>query len=143
MAEPDDVRKQTVRIAPPAPGASGASGENPRIKLPARPPTSAPPPSVPQRTDERRLPPAPPAPGPQEPKKETANVAETARRTAVEMKKTQPLITMPEPAPGPAAPLTFTPEPELPTQNIPAGLCWLVLGISTVILIIQIWNYFS
>ncbi len=72
---------------------------------------------------------------------------------SVEMKKTQPLITMPEPAPRsvPAprsAPLT-APLPVAPTSMatvidaIPMSLCWGLLAASAVTLIIQIWNYFT
>ena len=141
MPEPNDANKETVRIAPPT--RKPAAAENARINLPARPPVTpaAPPAGAPQ--EERRLPSPPPDSQIEGPKKETANVVEAARRTAVEMKKTQPLITMPEPESTPAVPLTFTSEPQLPSQEIPLGLCWAVLIVSAVILILQIWNYFA
>lgn len=59
------------------------------------------------------------------------------------MKKTQPLITMPEATAPPSVPLTVTAEPTPVAEAIPMPLCWAVLGVSAVILIIQVWNYFS
>ena len=82
------------------------------------------------------------------PKKETARVAvlpDLRHKTSptVQMKKTQPLITMPESTP-PSAPLTVaTNNTSVMVDAIPMRLCWTLLGVSTVILIIQIWNYFS
>jgi hypothetical protein len=61
----------------------------------------------------------------------------------VQMKKTQPLITMPEAAPQ-SAPLTVTTTKTGPFVNsMPMPLCWTLLGVSAVILIVQIWNYFG
>lgn len=63
--------------------------------------------------------------------------------TAVQMKKTQPLVTMPEPVPQ-SAPLTVaTTKTEAIVDSIPMPLCWTLLGVSAVILIVQIWNYFG
>ena len=65
---------------------------------------------------------------------------------AVEMKKTQPLIAMPQITPkGPS--MAVTPiekvEESAMLDAIPMSICWALLGVSTVILIIQIWTYFS
>jgi hypothetical protein len=60
---------------------------------------------------------------------------------AVQMKKTQPLITMPEPA-SQSTPLTVA-TTETVADRIPMPLCWTLLGVSAVILIVQIWNYFG
>jgi hypothetical protein len=57
------------------------------------------------------------------------------------MKKTQPLITMPEAA-AQSTPLTVA-TTETATDPIPMPLCWSLLGVSAVILIVQIWNYFG
>ncbi len=65
---------------------------------------------------------------------------------AVEMKKTQPLIAMPHPAPQStsiAVPTTEKAEESAMLDAIPMSICWALLGVSTVILIIQIWTYFS
>ena len=101
-----------------------------------------------------------------EPKKETARISvsgpkkETARITVlpdlparspvaptVQMKKTQPLTRMPDIAP-PSAPINVAtaaaePERELIVDEIPMSFCWALLGVSTAILIIQIWTYLS
>jgi hypothetical protein len=62
---------------------------------------------------------------------------------AVQMKKTQPLITMPEAAPQ-STPLTVaTTGTGAMVDPIPMPLCWTLLGASAVILIVQIWNYFG
>jgi len=82
------------------------------------------------------------------PKKETARIAVlpdphlTASPT-VQMKKTQLLITTPEITPQ-NAPLTVARrDTGAMVDAIPMPLCWTLLGVSAVILIIQIWNYFS
>lgn len=89
----------------------------------------------------------PPAPS-SAPKKETARITilpdPPARPTAsVQMKKTQPLINMPDAnIRGPqinVAPNVARPEK---TELVPTALCWAVLGASALILLIQIWNYF-
>ena len=85
------------------------------------------------------------------PKKETARVPvlpepRVMSAPAVEMKKTQPLIAMPQIAPErtsiAGAPIEKAEESSTITA-IPMPICWALLGASTVILIIQIWTYFS
>jgi hypothetical protein len=68
------------------------------------------------------------------------------------MKKTQPLSTMPEAvapishittvpaAPAPAPPAVSAEADEHP---IPMALCWGLLAVSAIVLLVQIWNYFS
>ena len=79
------------------------------------------------------------------PKKETARIGLLAAAAAkagapVEMKKTQPLVTMP-PASKQTAHLTpAAGQPVLADAS--TGVYWTLLAISAVILIIQIWNYF-
>lgn len=59
------------------------------------------------------------------------------------MKKAQPLVTMPE-ITLQTPPLTVaTEETSAMVDASPKPLCWTLLGVSTVILIIQIWTYFS
>ena len=68
------------------------------------------------------------------------------------MKKTQPLITMPEPA-APISHITTVPAAPVPSPSpaavepeehaIPMALCWGLLVISAIVLLVQIWNYFS
>ena len=81
------------------------------------------------------------------PKKETTRIGvlpdpHPKASLAVQMMKTQPLITMPE-ITSKSAPLTVaTKDTSATVDAIPMPLCWTLLGVSTVILIIQIWNYF-
>ena len=60
----------------------------------------------------------------------------------IQMKKTQPLIAMPQIAPESASIPAALGE-ESAADVIPMSLCWLVLGVSAVTLVIQIWTYFS
>jgi hypothetical protein len=69
---------------------------------------------------------------------------------AVQMKKTQPLTTMPEPV-MPVTPIKVTPaaavpveaEPEIADNGVAMGWCWALLAISAIVLLVQLWNYFS
>jgi hypothetical protein len=59
------------------------------------------------------------------------------------MKKTQPLSTMPEPV-KPVSPITVAPAVSAPPagdDTIPMALCWVLVGISAIVLLVQIWNY--
>jgi hypothetical protein len=53
------------------------------------------------------------------------------------MKKTQPLIAMPRAAPQSASIAVA------PAEKSAMPLCWVLLGVSAIILIIQIWTYLS
>ena len=65
------------------------------------------------------------------------------KETAVEMKKTQPLIDLPI-VEAPASKVAITPGPALTrVDGIPMPLCWGLLAASVTILILQIWNYLS
>jgi hypothetical protein len=91
------------------------------------------------------------APGP---KKETARITvlpdpPAKPLGAIQMKKTQPLSTMPEPA-APISPITVTPAPipapvvvDISNEAIPMALCWGLLAVSAIVLVVQIWNYFA
>jgi hypothetical protein len=66
-------------------------------------------------------------------------IKETVRipLSTVEKKKTQPLIAMPEAAAqNPSIAVA-------PVAKSPMSMLWLLLGVSAVILIIQIWTYLS
>ena len=82
------------------------------------------------------------------PKKETARIKILPKpvappKPAVNMTKTQPLIMRPVGS-APASPITVvTSRPVHGLDLIPRSYCWGLLGISAVILLIQIWNYFS
>jgi hypothetical protein len=89
----------------------------------------------PQSTEAPLSPPVMPAPDlpSSGPIKETVRIP----LQAVQLKKTQPLVPMPEMAPhSPAVAVA-------PMKKNPMPLLWLLLGVSAAILIIQIWTYLS
>ncbi len=156
--------RETVRINLPARPPSTPSGP-PVSTAPTPLPPNAPPPlpwppapaperpvaspaapvNIPALAKLPDSPPSPPFGTSLSPKKETARIAPrpdpTKPAPTVQMKKTQPLITIPETVPQ-SAPLTVARDPVKIVDAIPKPLCWAVLGVSAVILIIQIWNYF-
>jgi hypothetical protein len=76
------------------------------------------------------------------PKNETARIARmpdplSKPLPTVQMKKTQPLIAMPHAAPQSAS-IAIA-----PAAKSAMSLCWVLLGVSAIILIIQIWTYLS
>jgi hypothetical protein len=96
------------------------------------------------------LPPSAPSipPSTQGPKKETARISVSPNPPArpsrtVEMKKTQPLVTMPEPVSKPTSVIVTASTIETMVEDVPMVFCWSLLAVSTVILLIQIWNYFG
>jgi hypothetical protein len=123
---------------PPAPAVS-----------PPKPAVISPPPPAPASV-QGLVAPAPDSPflGP---KKETARIPlmpEPAKTPpAVQMKKTQPLIAMPPIAPRSASIAAASAETRgtgaAVADAIAMPVCWTLLGVSAVILIIQIWTYFS
>jgi hypothetical protein len=196
MAEPDQPKKETVRINLPVPPPtkppepSVKPRETVRIQLPTRETGGPPSPSSPQSAPEDLSstnffpqPKPPAAPGPVSasvrpplippsvgPKKETVRLPPEALQSA--QKKTQPLMAMPNVIPPSVGPKKETaripPEPLRSSQKktqplmampnvIPQNpaiavapvekssmlLYWMLLGISALILIIEIWTYFS
>ena len=156
MTEPNEPKKETTRIAVPPgvaerpPQESAKSRDTVRIQLPVREPpvhVLSEPQSAAQGTTSPQFfqPPQPPpvplsasvAPAPDLPS--TGPTKETVRipLSAVQMKKTQPLVSMPEVAPQiPSIAVA-------PVEKNPMSLLWLLLGVSALILIIQIWTYLS
>ena len=156
MTEPNEPKKETTRISfapavvekPPDPNPK--SRDTVRIQLPVREPpvhVIGQPQSATQEGTSPQLfqPPQPPpvpasasvAPAPDLPP--SGPIKETVRipLSAVPMKKTQPLVGMPEVAPqNPSIAVA-------PVEENPKPLLWLLLGVSAVILIIQIWTYLS
>jgi hypothetical protein len=164
MAEPDQPKKETVRIelphpsvtAPPAP--SVKPRETVRIQLPVRETGNAPVPSSPQSAPEDisstnffpspkpppaatrplsapvRPPSIPPSLGP---KKETVRIPLTPAPLGSAQKKTQPLMAMPNVIPQ------NPPIAVAPVEKNPMLTYWMLLAVSALILIIQIWTYFS
>jgi hypothetical protein len=156
MTEPNEPKKETTRIsfAPAAaekpPDPNTKSRDTVRIQLPLRQPpvhvlpeqqpavqeVASPeffqPPQPPPVPISASVMPAPDLPS-SGPTKETVRIP----LSAVQMKKTQPLVGIPEVAPqSPSIAVA-------PVEKNPMPLLWLVLGVSAVILIIQIWTYLS
>jgi hypothetical protein len=163
MAEPDQPKKETVRIQLPRPPVTKPSEpsvkphQTVRIQLPVRETGSSPVPSPSQSPSENIsstnfLPPAkppavsrplsasvrpPPIPPPSGPKKETVRIPVTPEPLRSSQKKTQPLIAMPN---------VVSQNPLIavaPVEKNSMRLYWLLLVMSALILIIQIWTYFS
>jgi hypothetical protein len=162
MAEPDQPKKETVRIEvphppvtpPPAPPAPSVKPrETVRIQLPVRETGSAPVPSSPQSAPEDISstnffpPPKPPAssrplsapsiPPSLGPKKETVRIPLTPEPLRSAQKKTQPLMAMPDVIPQ------NPPIAVAPVEKSSMLMYWMLLAMSALILIIQIWTYFS
>ncbi len=155
MTESNEPKKETTRIpfAPAAaekpPDPTTKSRDTVRIQLPVRePPVHVLPeqqPAVPEAPPKFFQPPQPPPapvsasvmPAPDLPS--SGPIKETVRipLSTVQTKKTQPLVAMPEVAPQ--APSVAV----APVEKNSMPLLWLVLGVSAVILIIQIWTYLS
>jgi hypothetical protein len=156
MTEPNEPKKETTRIpfAPAAaekpPDPNTKSRDTVRIQLPLReppvhvlpepqpavqevvPPHFFQPPQPPPVPVSASVMPAPDLPS-SGPIKETVRIP----LSTVQTKKTQPLVAMPEVAPQ-------TPSVAVaPVEKNPMSLLWLLLGVSAVILIIQIWTYLS
>jgi hypothetical protein len=169
MADSNEPKEETIRIELPEseskPGPDTKSRETVRIqlglrqasdRLPSR--ISAEPSPVFEHaaqvlTSAENFPTAPAAENPEplaplpgalssSPKNETARIAripDLPRKSlpTVQMKKTQPLIAMPHTAPRNASIAVA------PAEKRAMPLCWVLLGISAIILIIQIWTYLS
>jgi hypothetical protein len=164
MAEPDQPKKETVGIQlpvpPPPPNTLQQTvrpRETVRIQLPVRETGNPSVPSAPQSASEdvsstnffpppepsaasRPLsgsvspPTIPPSLGP---KKETVRIPLVPEPVRSAQKKTQPLIAMPNVVPQ------NPPIAVAPVEKRSMLLYWMLLGISALILIIQIWTYFS
>ena len=155
MAEPDQPKKETVRIQLPHPPVTKPSEpsvtphETVRIQLPVRETGTPPVPSSPQpNLFPPPKPPAgsrplsasvrpPPVPPPSVPKQETVRIPLTPEPLRSSQKKTQPLIAMPN---------VVSQNPPIavaPVEKKPMLLYWMLLAMSALILIIQIWTYLS
>src|SRR5262252_2222495 len=161
MAEPDQPKKETVRIELPQPPVtkppepSVTPRETVRIQLPVRETGNSSVPSSPQSASEDvsstnffpppklttvslplsgSVPPPIPLLGP---KKETVRIPLVPEPLRSAQKKTQPLIAMPNVVPQ------NSPIAVAPVEKSSMLLYWMLLGISALILIIQIWTYFS
>src|SRR5262245_30467637 len=162
MAEPDQPKKETVRIELPVPAPTKPTEptvkprETVRIQLPVRETGGPSGPSSPQSAPEHisstysfrppkppaasrpvsaslRPPPASPPPGP---KRETVRIPLMPEPLRSAQKKTQPLIAMPEVAPQ------NPPIAVAPAEKNSMLLYWMLLGVSALIFIILIWSFF-
>lgn len=160
MAEPDQPRKETVRIQLPHPPLTKPSEpgvkshETVRIQLPVRetgspPVTSSPQPLPEDISSTSFFPTKPPAasrplsvrplpiPSAAGPKRETVRISLMPEPLRSAQKKTQPLIAMPNVIPQ------NPPIAVAPVEKSSMLVYWMLLGVSALILIIQIWTYFS
>jgi len=162
---PDTVRitlpTRPLASAPPPANPPGAGTPRPPIAKPLIPPApnkpvqtprSVPPPLPPDAKSSATAPNAASAPSPATPppvslKKETARVTVLPDRApapaSVQMKKTQPLTDMPAAAAAAVTPVAVARETAGIIDQLPTTLCWALVGLSAVILIIQILNYIS
>jgi hypothetical protein len=156
MADSNEPSEETVRIdllpesVSKPPGPDTRSRETVRIQLGLRQPADELPLRSPKEpspaevlTAPEVFPPSPAAQSPlpgalsSGPKNETARVARMPDPPSVQMKKTQPLIAVPHAAPQSASIAVA------PAEKSAMPLCWVLLGVSAIILIIQIWTYLS
>jgi hypothetical protein len=162
MAQPDQPKKETVRIQLPHPPVTKPSEpgvkphETVRIQLPVRetgnPPVPSPPQSAPGNISSTNFfPPLKPAaasrplsasvsplpiPSPSVPEK-TVRIPLMPEPLRSSQKKTQPLVAMPK---------VVSQNPQIAVAPVEKGsmrLYWMLLAMSALILIIQIWTYFS
>ena len=134
-AEPNAKKRDTVQL-PLRESPVGISTEPPPVSNSAAQGVTSPqffqPPQSPVVPSAPSVMPAPDLP-PSGPIKETVRIP----LSAVQMKKTQPLVAIPEvPPQNPSIAVA-------PIEKNPMPLLWLLLGVSAVILIIQIWTYLS
>jgi hypothetical protein len=163
MAEPAQPKKETVRIQLPHPPVTKPSEpgvkphETVRIQLPVRetgiPTVPSPSQSAPGDISSTNFFPAPkpagasrplsasvsplPVPSPSVPQKETVRIPLTPEPLRSSQKKTQPLVAMPN---------VVSQNPLIavaPVEKSSMLLYWMLLAMSALILIIQIWTYFS
>jgi hypothetical protein len=156
---PDAKSRETVRIqlglrqpsdklppripAEPSPGSKPAAQVLTSPEVFRSPPAPAPPSTKPSTAVQAPVPVTTlPDAFSSSPKNETARISRmpdppSRPLPSVQMKKTQPLIAMPHAAPQSASIAVA------PAEKSVTPLCWVLLGISAIILIVQIWTYLS
>ncbi len=139
MAGPNQSKKETAELPPPPserpPGPNIKPSETARIQLPVREPMDKP--SLPIVIPTPIPAPAADAPDSFGLRKETVRVSDMPVSPPAEVKNTEPLIAMPDvTAQNPSIAAA-------PAEKNSMLLMWILLGVSTLILIIQIWTYFS
>jgi hypothetical protein len=76
-------------------------------------------------------------------RKETARIADSPMKATVKLGSIQPVSVPASPFIRSAPPAGAHPPPQRFLETIPTQLCWVVLGISALILLIQLWTYFA
>ena len=139
MAGANQSKKETAELPPPPPERPPDSNIKPRetarIQLPVREPTGKTPLPIPIPTPI----PAPVGDAPDSSglKKETVRISDLPDSPSAQMKKTEAHIATPDvAAQNPSIALAAA-------EKKPMLLMWILLGVSALILIIQIWTYFS
>jgi len=141
MAGPNQSKKETIGIELPVPPPERPPDpkikprETARIPLPVREPVDKTP--LPILIPTPIPVPVAHAPDSSDLRKETVRVSDMPDSPAAEMKKTEPLIAMPD---------VTAQDPSIaaaPAEKNSMLLIWILLGVSALILIIQIWTYFS
>jgi hypothetical protein len=138
MADPNRVQEEAVRLEPPLPTAGKLPDmkmrETARIQTPLRGDRDA-------ASTQFSRPPNPSAAVsdsvPLELSKETMRIASASGPVGTQIKTPQPFV--PSPDLASERPLV----PVEPAKKRPMLLWWLLLGVSALILIIQIWTYLS
>jgi hypothetical protein len=76
-------------------------------------------------------------------RKETARIADSPMKATVKLGSIQSGSVPASPVIRGAPPAVANPPPPRFLETIPTQLCWMVLGISALILLIQLWTYFA
>jgi hypothetical protein len=141
MAGPNQSKKETIGIELPVPPPERLPDPNikpretARIQLPVREAVCETPLPIPIPTP--MPPPVAHASDSSDLKKETVRVSDMPDSPAAQMKKTELLTAMPDIA---AQDPSFAAAPAEKNSMLPL---WILLGVSALILIIQIWTYFA
>jgi hypothetical protein len=147
MAGPNEPQKETVRVDLPlpisakSPDTSVKPRETVRIQLPVRDARDVAPTELLGPPNQSAVAPVPRAADPVsfEPRTETARISPALAKgpAPAQMKNTEAFVVTPnlgsQNAPGAVA----------PAEKKPMLLWWILLAVSALILIIQIWTYFS
>jgi len=145
MAGPNEPQKETVRVDLPlpisakSPDTSVKPRETVRIQLPVRDARDVAPTELFGPPNQSAVAPVPPDPVPLELRKETARISPAPAKgpALAEMKNTEAFVATPNLG-SQNAPVAV-----VPAEKKPMLLWWILLAVSALILIMQIWTYFS
>ena len=132
---PPSPRGLKAPVPPPPPPGLESSAPTPAASVAATPPKpvfpSVNPPLENHGTAQTR------------PRKRTVRIAESPMKATVKLGSVQPVSVPASPFVRHAPPGVANPSPPRFLETIPTQLCWVVLGISALILLIQLWTYFA